>query len=172
MKVFMKKIFFRLLAGLSVVAFLTSSCLNIDDSERSYSAEEEQYQRRTYLDNLVKDGYDIDTTANGIYYVVLEEGEGEYPKAGDTLTVGYSGYFLNGTKFDSSDWHVPDKLTFILETTPMIAGWNDGMKVINKNAKVQLIIPSEKAYGNKKYFSIPPYQTLVFVIKMFEIKPS
>jgi FKBP-type peptidyl-prolyl cis-trans isomerase FkpA len=172
MKRFMKRKFLMLLAGLSVSLFLTSSCLNLDDPEGSFSAEEEQFQRKTYLDNLIKEGYDIDTTANGVYYIILEEGEGEYPKTGDTLTVGYSGYFLNGTKFDSSDWHVPDKLTFILENPPQIAGWDDGMKVIRKNAKVQLVIPSEKAYGSERYYSIPPYQTLVFVIKMFDIKPS
>jgi len=54
----------------------------------------------------------------------------------------------------------------------MIKGWDDGMKVINKDAKVQLIIPSEFAYGSEGSGTIPPYSTLIFVVKMMEINPS
>ena len=58
------------------------------------------------------------------------------------------------------------------EKSRMIPGCEEGIKVINKGAKVQLVIPSGLAYGSDWYSIIPPYQTLIFVIKMYDIKPS
>jgi FKBP-type peptidyl-prolyl cis-trans isomerase len=55
----------------------------------------------------------------------------------------------------------------------MIPGWEDGLQVMNKDSRVQFIIPSELAYGSEGVGAkIPPYQTLIFVIKLFDIKPS
>jgi FKBP-type peptidyl-prolyl cis-trans isomerase len=106
---------------------------------------------------------------------MMDEGEGELAKTGDTLTVGYAGYYIDGVLFDSSELSSADgKMTFILEHEEyrMVPGFEDAVKVLNKNARAQFIIPSELAYGSTGYGRIPPYQTLVFVIKMYEIKPS
>jgi FKBP-type peptidyl-prolyl cis-trans isomerase FkpA len=151
-----------------------SSCLKTED-EKVYTAAEEISLREAYLDSLVAQGHDIDTTETGVYYVLIDEGEGEFAKAGDTLTVGYAGYYIDGVLFDSSEINSADgKMTFILEgeETRMIPGFEHAMKVLNKNAKAQFVIPSELAYGSSGYGSIPPYQTLVFVIKLYDIKPS
>lgn len=164
---------FRNFAIAAIAAVLVSSCLKTETDPTTYSAAEELAMRNAYLDSLVVKDYDIDTTAAGVYYVVIEEGEGELAKEGDTLTVGYAGYYIDGYMFDSSEIHFPEgKMKFVLGTDPMIDGWNDGMKVMNKGAKMQFIIPSELAYGEKGYLSVPPYQTLVFVIKLYEIQPS
>jgi FKBP-type peptidyl-prolyl cis-trans isomerase FkpA len=168
----MKNNVFMLLIMTAFVSLLATSCLKTDDDPKTYSAAEELALRNAYLDNLASKGHDIDTTASGIYYVVIEEGTGDFAKAKDTLTVGYGGYFIDNVMFDSSEIHFPDgKMTFVLESQPMISGWNEAMKIMNKNARVQFIIPSEKAYGKDGYGSVPPYQTLVFVVKMFDIKP-
>ena len=168
----MKNNVFMLLIMTALVSLLATSCLKTDDIPKTYSAAEELALRNAYLDNLASKGHDIDTTSSGIYYVVIEEGTGAFAKAKDTLTVGYGGYFIDNVMFDSSEIHFPDgKMTFVLEVQAMIPGWNDAMKIMNKNARVQFIIPSEKAYGKDGYGSIPPYQTLVFVVKMFDIKP-
>lgn len=157
----------------SVILLSGVSCLDINDDRRTYTAAEEQAFLQMYLDSLVADDYDIDTTANGVYYVVLDTGEGDFAKEGDTLTVGYAGYFIDGNLFDSSDKLKDKKMEFILGEDSMIRGWEEGMTVINKGARVQLIIPSELAYGSTgDFYIIPPYQTLVFVIKMIDIKPS
>lgn len=104
----------------------------------------------------------------------MENGTGAFPKNGDTLTVGYAGYLINGYPFDASAWHnqTDSTFTFVLGNPAMIKGWDEGMKVINKNAKVQLVIPSDFGYGSTGAGVIPPFNTLVFVIKMKEIKPS
>lgn len=161
------------IALFALVAIVVSSCLKTEDDPKTYSAAEERALRNAYIDSLIVQDHDIDTTANGVYYVVLEEGEGETASVGDTLTVGYAGYFIGGYMFDSSEIHFPDgKMEFILGEDRMIEGWEEAMTVMNKGAKMQFIIPSELAYGAEGYGSIPPYQTLIFVIKLYEIQPS
>ena len=162
-----------IIASLTVI--FISSCLNIEDEEKTYTAAEEILMRNVYLDSLINRGHDIDTTENGVYYVVIEEGEGQFAKSGDTLTLGYAGYYINGVMFDSSEIHYANgKMEFVLEgsNSRMIPGWEDGMKVMNKGTRTQFIIPSEMGYGSTGYGSIPPYQTLIFVIKLYDIKPS
>jgi FKBP-type peptidyl-prolyl cis-trans isomerase len=167
----MKKFATFFLPGL-LVAVLGTSCLNINEEEET-TREEEQLNLKNYIDNLITKGNDIDTTDLGVYYVTIEEGTGDYPKTGDTLTVGYAGYFSDGYLFDSSFWHnsTDSTYTFVLGNPPLIKGWDDGMKVINKNGKAQLIIPSDFAYGSAGSGVIPPFQTLVFVVSMKDIKP-
>jgi FKBP-type peptidyl-prolyl cis-trans isomerase FkpA len=109
------RIFINTILALFIVLFI-SSCLKTDDADRkTYSAAEERLLRNAYLDSLVARGHNIDTTAAGVYYVVIEEGEGDYAKFGDTLTVGYAGWLIDGFMFDASDIHYPDgKMEFVL----------------------------------------------------------
>lgn len=138
------------------------------------SREEEQAGLSNYIETLIEKGSDVDTTELGVYYITLDEGTGDFPKMGDTLSVKYAGYFNSGLLFDTSDWleSSDSTFTFVLGEKPMIEGWEDGMKVINKDARVQLIVSSDFAYGADGGGIIPPYQTLVFVVIMKEIKPS
>ena len=166
-----RKVFIFLLGIILIVT--GASCLKINDTEQP-SWEEEQINLKNYIDNLIVQGNDVDTTELGVYYITLTEGTGVYPKTGDTLTVGYAAYFSNGYLFDASAWHnsTDSTFTFVLGDPPMIKGWDEGMKVINKNARVQLIMSSDFGYGSSGAGVIPPYQTLVFVIIMKDIKPS
>lgn len=168
----MNKKVFKILIGIFIAAIF-SSCLKIGNEPEIPTQQEETAELQAYLSNLIDAGHDIDTTELGVYYIVLEEGEGNYSQVGDSLEVGYAAFFTDGTMFDASDKYVENgTYSFVLGNPDLIAGWNDGMKVINKDAKVQLIIPSQLAYGNTGQGNIPPYKTLVFVIKMLEIIPS
>jgi FKBP-type peptidyl-prolyl cis-trans isomerase len=168
----MRKIGIYFLIGIILTGLFTS-CLDKNDTKEP-SAEEEQLNLNKYLENIITNKFDVDTTALGVYYVTLKEGTGAFPKTGDTLTVGYAGYFPDGYMFDASSWHnqTDSTMTFVLGNPPLLKGWDDGMKVINKNATVQLIIPSDLAYGGTGGGVIPPFQTLVFVVIMKNIKPS
>lgn len=168
----MKKIGIYFLIG-TVLTVLFTSCLEGNDYSQP-TREEEQLNLNKYLNNIITNKHNVDTTALGVYYVRLKEGTGAFPKTGDTLTVGYAGYFPDGYLFDASLWHnqKDSTFTFVLGTPPLIKGWDDGMKVINKNATVQLIVPSDLAYGSAGAGVVPPYQTLVFVVIMKSIKPS
>lgn len=156
-----------------LMATLFTSCLQNNFEPEIPTLAQEQMALKTYLEQIIEQGNDVDTTAQGNYFIVMEEGEGELAKTGDTLTVGYAGYFVDGNLFDASEWHNPTAGTFefILGNPPMIKGWDEGMLYMNKNKKIQLIIPSENAYGANGSGAIQPYTTLVFVIKMFDIKP-
>ncbi|MFW6289871.1 MAG: FKBP-type peptidyl-prolyl cis-trans isomerase [Mariniphaga sp.] len=154
------------------IAVVVSSCLKSEEEEKTYSAAEEKALRDDYLDGLIEQDYDIDTTENGVYYVIIEEGEGEFASPGDSLTVGYAGYFIDGGMFDTSEWHYDDgKMGFVLGRDSMIDGWEEGIQVMNEGTIAEFIIPSELAYGAEGAGAIPPYQTLVFVIKLFDIHP-
>jgi FKBP-type peptidyl-prolyl cis-trans isomerase len=167
------KILTRLLFAGIFFTVIFSSCLKMDDTDVP-TRESEKVELNKYLSNLISAGNNVDTTNTGIYYITMEKGTGAFPKNGDTLTVGYAGYLINGYLFDASAWHnqIDSTFTFVLGNPAMIKGWDDGMKVINKNAKVQLIVPSDFAYGSSGAGVIPPFNTIVFVIKMKEIKPS
>lgn len=167
------KILFQFLIGFFSV-LLMSSCLDIAEDDIQEPTETREMQLlHTYLDSLTAQGHDIDTTELGVYYIEIEEGDGETAQPGDTLTVGYAGYLVDGYMFDSSNKNFEDgKMEFVLENPPFIAGWDSGMKVMNEGAKYQFVIPSEHAYGSTGQGIIPPYETLIFVVKMFEIKPT
>ena len=167
----MKKTGFILFIGISFIAFLTS-CLGFADEPVVPSQRAEQAELATYINDLVENGYNIDTTDFGMYYIILEEGEGDFPQEGDSLEVGYAGYYVDGTLFDASDeLEENGTLEFVLGDPPMIKGWDKGMELININAKVQLIIPSQFAYGSTGSGTIPPYKTLVFVVEMIDLHP-
>lgn len=167
----MKKIITAILFFV-VPAILFTSCLDSNIKEQS-TRETELLNLNNYINNLIAKGNDVDTTGLGVYYITIDEGDGDYPKNGDTLIVSYAAYFLDGYLFDSSAWRNPtdSTYTFILGNPPNITGWDDGIKVINKNAKVQLVIPSDLAFGADGNGTIPPYQTLAFVLIMEDIKP-
>lgn len=167
------KFLIQIVIGLFSVSFMTS-CLDVGEENNQQPTQAEEIALlNEYLDTLVAQGNDIDTTELGVYYVEIEEGEGDLAQPGDKLTVGYAGYFIDGSMFDSSDYNFVDgKMEFVLGDPPYIPGWDDGMQVMNKGSKFQFIIPSELAYGSMGNQFIPPYSTLIFVVEMFEIEKT
>lgn len=149
---------------------VATACLK--DESIDYTPEREQGLLSEYLARLVSKGYNVDTTAEGVYYVPVQAGQGEMPKPGDTLSVIYYGYLITGELFDASVYHAQDSLyTFIYKKDQMIPGWDDIMKIMNKGRRLECIIPSELGYGATGSGIIPPYSPLVFSLKMKNIKP-
>jgi len=161
----------RLLKNLLLVAAIgvfIVSCMDDDiDPYIPPTAAEELAMLNDYIDTLENRGLNVDTTGLGVYYVIDSVGVGEFPKDGDTCSVQYTGFFLTGDVFDSSGNNTFD---VVLGENSVIEGWEDGLKVFRKNAEGYLIIPSEYAYGTNGYSSIPPNTTLVFKIKMQDLK--
>ncbi len=162
----------RILMNLGVVVILSvilTSCFDVDSDDQTY--EEEIGRLNEYIAGLESEGNDVDTTALGVYYVTMEEGTGDYPVIGDSVTVSYSGFLMDGSLFDTSVRNATDTTwTFEVGEQTYISGWNDGLRVINKGAKVQLMIPSTLAYGENGYGNIPPNNSLIFVVRMVDIK--
>jgi FKBP-type peptidyl-prolyl cis-trans isomerase len=165
----MKKTF-RIFIFFLATASILVSCLNNDTEERTQKMEADELMH--YLGNLVASGYNIDTTASGVYYIKIDEGQGSFPKKGDTLSVTYAGYFIDGTLFGSSLLGTADStMTFRYLENRMIKGFEDGISIMNKGSRYEFIIPSELAYGAEGEGAIPKYTTLIYVIKMVDIKP-
>lgn len=159
---------------LIITVTITSSCLNGDDDDmESRNLDMEMEELDSYLSGLVAEGQDIDTSDLGIYYILKTEGEGPLAQIGDTLSLEYTGYLLDGQIFDASAYHHTDSTwEFVFKENQLIQGFSDGISLMNKGAEIDMIIPSAFAYGPFGYGPIEPYTTLVFETKMHDITPG
>ena len=116
-----------------------------------------------------KDKAGVQTTATGLQYEVVREGDGPSPGETDTVKVHYRGTLLDGTVFDSS-YDRGDPAVFGL--TQVIPGWSEGVQLMPVGSKFRLWIPANLAYGVKGGGPIPPNSTLVFDLELLEIVES
>jgi FKBP-type peptidyl-prolyl cis-trans isomerase len=103
-----------------------------------------------------------------VSYWDIKVGTGDTAKKGQTVTVHYTGWLTNGTKFDSSvDRKEP--FQFTLESG-VIQGWIDGVQGMKVGGKRQLKIPPELGYGSRGAGGvIPPNATLIFDVDLLSI---
>ena len=111
-------------------------------------------------------------TKSGLKYIVVQANKnGAKPDSGGSVTVSYTGYFLDGNIFDSSsDRNKP--FTFLLGKKQVIAGWDEALMLMHKGEKFRVIVPYQLGYGEKGYQGvIPPKTTLVFDMELVDTKP-
>lgn len=114
---------------------------------------------------------DENKQVNGLQITDEVIGTGAEAKAGDTVTVNYSGTLLNGKKFDSSyDRGTP--FSFQLGVGGVIKGWDQGVSGMKVGGKRKLVIPPELAYGSREMGNgaIPANSTLVFEVELLGVK--
>lgn len=116
-------------------------------------------------ENKVKKG--VITTESGLQYEVITEGSGDKALPTSKIKIHYHGTTIDGQVFDSS---VDRKEPIDATPTQFIAGFSEGLLMMNKGAKYRLYIPQELAYGAQQRGDlIKPFSTLVFDIEMLEI---
>jgi FKBP-type peptidyl-prolyl cis-trans isomerase len=120
------------------------------------------------FEHMGAEGKEI-TTSSGLQYVELVVGSGATAKAGQTVTVHYSGSLENGKKFDSSlDRGQP--FSFPLGAGRVIKGWDEGVQGMKVGGKRKLIIPSNLGYGARGAGdAIPPHATLIFEVELLAV---
>jgi len=123
-------------------------------------------------------------TASGLNYVISKEGTGAKANMGDTVVVNYTGMFLSGKIFDTSNPEVAKKNGTFNPQRPYeplklpvglggsIPGFEEGLMLLTKGAKATLILPSKLAYGEQGNQGIPPFTPLIFEIDMVNIIPG
>ena len=107
---------------------------------------------------------------SGLYKKTLKAGKGDTPRAGQQVSVHYTGKFANGDVFDSSvDRGEP--FTFVLGQGQVIQGWDEALTTMKVGEKAMLVIPSKLAYGeNGIQRVIPPYAPLIFEVELIAIQ--
>ncbi len=119
----------------------------------------------TYLkDHQIK----AEKAAEGIYFEVEQEGQGNHPQVGDYVQVHYVGRLLDGKIFDQSDADLP--LVFQLGRRQVIRGWEMGIPLFKKGAKGRLFLTPELAYGKRGAGKVvPPDAALIYEIELVDI---
>lgn len=110
------------------------------------------------------------TTPSGLKYVDLQVGSGDLAVTGSLVTVHYTGWLIDGTKFDSSvDRRQP--FSFPLGAGRVIKGWDEGVAGMKVGGKRKLTIPSDLGYGTRGAGGvIPPNATLLFDVELLEVR--
>ncbi|MCW3806669.1 FKBP-type peptidyl-prolyl cis-trans isomerase [Plebeiibacterium marinum] len=107
------------------------------------------------------------TLESGLQYEIMTEGNGDKPKATDSVKCHYHGTLIDGTVFDSS---VQRGEPAVFPVNGVIAGWVEALQLMSVGSKWKLFIPSDLAYGAQGAGQqIGPHTTLVFEVELLEI---
>jgi FKBP-type peptidyl-prolyl cis-trans isomerase FkpA len=141
---------------------LAGACALADSTQPSVPADEE-YAASLGVDIATMTKYSAD-----LYYKDLVVGTGTAAAVNKTITVVYSGYLRDGTKFDG------DSVSFVLNNG-LIPGWVLGLPGMKVGGTRKLVVGSSYAYGAQGnsapgHPDIPPHATLVFDIKLTDVK--
>jgi len=116
-------------------------------------------------DNKTKPG--VRTTASGLEYQVLRQGNGPTPKATDRVKVLYKGTLLDGSEFDSTEKHGGEPAEFALNQ--VVKGWSEGVALMPVGSKYKFWIPAELGYGQG---GPSPNAVLVFEVELLGIEAA
>jgi FKBP-type peptidyl-prolyl cis-trans isomerase FklB len=111
---------------------------------------------------------EVQTTASGLQYEVLQEGAGPLPGPSSQVTVHYHGSLIDGTVFDSS---VQRGTPATFGVNQVIKGWTEALQLMPEGSKYRLYIPQELAYGANPHpgGAIQPYAALLFDVELLSI---
>jgi peptidylprolyl isomerase len=110
------------------------------------------------------------TTPSGLRYIDLVVGKGPMPKAGQTISVLYTGKLTDGKIFDSTSTRNNEPFETPIGVGQVIKGWDEGMLTMRVGGKRRLTIPPNLGYGSVAEGPIPANSTLIFDVQLLAIK--
>ena len=136
------------------------------NAQRAEAGKAHKEAGEKYLaDNAKKAG--VVTLPSGLQYQVLKEGNGRKPSAKDSVKCHYEGFLIDGTVFDSS---VQRGEPAVFGLQQVIAGWTEGLQLMQEGAKYRFFIPYRLAYGEGGAGqSIPPFAALIFDVELIQV---
>lgn len=160
-----------------------------DDAYDDYMVQLEERERQRYH-QMVKERFDADKkaiheycmdkkikakrTRSGVSYQVTKKGKGLYPQNGETVSIQYEGYLVDGTVFEKNTDKTP--FSFEVGKRKAIAGLDEAILFFNKGSEGYVVIPSKLAYGpmpiEEENINIPAHSVLIFKIKVIDIKET
>ncbi len=159
---------------MKVIAIILSLCAIIYTGckKDSRDFELEMAELETFIFDQKAKGLKIDTALTGIFHILKEPGEGPTPQPGDTCFIEYKCFLINNRLVEKSqDFYPPNGIwKFIFAPPDMNAGLRAGIELMNAKCEMDIIIPSNLAYGKKGTANIPPYSTLIYAVKMHDLR--
>jgi FKBP-type peptidyl-prolyl cis-trans isomerase len=107
------------------------------------------------------------TTASGLQYEIIKQGDGPVPGLNDQVTCHYEGKFINGVDFDNS---VKRNKPETFSVSGVIKGWTEALQMMPQGSKWKLFVPYQLGYGAGDYSNIPGGSVLVFDVELLEVK--
>ncbi|WP_276131727.1 FKBP-type peptidyl-prolyl cis-trans isomerase [Polluticoccus soli] len=161
----------KIIYNISMVSVKTQEQMMKD--QETASAAQKGIDDKIIADYLAKNNIKAQKTASGLYYKIDKPGAGENAKAGQKVTVNYTGKTLDGKTFDSNVdpafQHV-QPFSFVLGMGQVIKGWDEGVALLKKGGKGTLYIPSTLAYGSQGAGgAIKPNTVLMFDVEVTDI---
>jgi len=144
------------------------NALKVFNEAKEASKKIELEKKQLMEEKLESVSQDAETTDSGLKYIMLEEGKGKSPMSGQNVSVHYTGYLLDGTKFDSS-YDRGEPITFPLGQGRVIKGWDEGISLLKVGGKAKFIIPPDLAYGSRAIGPIPANSILIFEVELVDI---
>lgn len=151
--------------------------IKAEADRKKYEAEMEKQMEEQYGENRTKGAAfiaefkkeaGVKTTASGLAYQVIKEGNGATPTANDQVQVNYVGKLIDGTVFDESKGKPAE-----FRVDGVIKGWTEILQLMKAGSKVKVVIPQDLAYGARYAGEkIPPFSTLVFEIELVKVLPA
>ena len=137
------------------------------ESSKTQRLAEEKAKQAKALDKVAAG---FDETESGLRYKIIQKGNGEKAKVGQTVSVHYEGSLLNGQVFDSS-YKRNQPIDFQLGVGQVIPGWDEGIALLQVGDKARFVIPSNLGYGSAGAGGvIPPDATLIFDVELMGTK--
>ena len=162
----------KMLPAEELNSFMQDFMMKQQQKKQSEAGAQSNDNKKKGLDFLAKNKSNpkVKTTASGLQYEVLQEGDGKTkPKASDVVQVKYTGKLLDGTVFDSTDKNGGAPMDINLGG--VIKGWTEGIQLMSKGSKYRFYIPSDLAYGDQGAGgAIPGGATIIFDVELVSIK--
>lgn len=150
----------QLILLLLVAAFFSCSpdSQTIEQDTTDYTKKNEE-DILSYLD---RNNLTAEKTDSGLYYIINNQGSGEFPNANSEVNMDYKGYFFNGNTFD-------ENTDFTYNLQGLIPGFSEGVQLLKEGGDITLLIPSALGYGSTGIGIIPPNSVILFDVKLNEI---
>ncbi|MGC6429646.1 MAG: peptidylprolyl isomerase [Jejuia sp.] len=153
--------------GAEAEAFNAVEAFRTFEGAREKRVAEEKAKQEAALDKVAAG---FEKTESGLRYQILQKGNGVKAEKGKTVSVHYKGQLIDGTVFDSS-YKRNQPIDFPLGIGQVIAGWDEGIGLLNVGDKARLVIPSHLGYGSRGAGGvIPPDANLIFDVELMNVK--